>query len=85
MYLIIILYFGSYDSDYFGEMGIFFGPLLLLSLILHTIYLLLDKSCCCSGSTKCFCTCCCGPECYENNVHVIDISQNELEIVQIAY
>ena len=82
MYAALISYFRSYDSELSWKMNIFF-VILFVSLILNTSYFLLDLPCCYFGSNKCLCVCCCGPECYETNVHVIDASQNELEIVQI--
>jgi hypothetical protein len=45
--------------------GIVIPTFLLGSVTLTLLFLALDKQCCCASSQKCFCSCCCGPHCYE--------------------
>ena len=87
MYGVIIAFIVILNGDISFDMNfyIFFLPVLGLGLVFNIIFLLLDQSCFFSKSQNCFCTCCCGPECYENNTSVINAYRNELEIMKLDY
>ena len=55
----------------------------ILSLLFNIIFLSLDENWCFSGSQKCLCVCCCGPDCYKHNDRVIDVSHEVYEVVNI--
>ena len=66
-----------------GACELFFGyvmpPILISSVALTLIFLSLEKQCCCSGSQRCFCSCCCGPQCYEFRKEYINtVTKNEV-------
>ena len=80
---VIIFHLFSLVDDFDDDFYIISSVVIVTGLIFNAIYLLLDQSCCFSGSQNCFCVCCCGPECFKTNVNVIDVCQNEFKIVQI--
>ena len=62
---------------------VLFSPVLLLSIIFTTIFLTLDKKCCCLGSQECLCSCCCGPKCYEFRRDCIDVEVDRDGIINM--
>ena len=61
----------------------YFIPVLMLSLTFNIIFLLLDEKCCCSRSRKCFCSSCCGSNCFQHDIYCIDTKNDNLAIVKI--
>ena len=94
IYVAIIFYFHStlllfllkYSHDIFVILLIPFVPSLILSLIFNIIFLLLDEKCCCivfSRSQNCFCSSCCGSNCFEHEVYYINTISDNLDIVKL--
>ena len=55
----------------------------ICAILFNIIFLSLDENWCFSGSQKCLCLCCCGPDCYKHNDRVLDVSYELFEIVNI--
>ena len=89
IYVLFITYFYLFTYITFSTgynkfaFGVFFVPVLALSLLFNIIYLLLDEKCCCSRSTNCLCSSCCGSDCFEHEIYVIDTKSENLDIVPI--
>ena len=74
--------FENYWLNYFMP---YFPWVFCLGIIFTIIFLLLDESCCFSGSQKCLCTRCCGPDCYKFQYQYINVNHddNQLEIWRV--
>ena len=74
-------------ADYYLSLNLFFRyekgmvPVFIYPCLFTIILLLLDQQCCCSASQECCCQCCCDHQCYQYEKHVIDVSNNDLQIV----
>ena len=69
-----------------GMAVFFFFPIVFLSILFTMIFLALDMTCCCSKSQKCYCTCCCGPTCYELRRVCIStkLDNDGLEVIELS-
>ena len=87
IYIASISYFRLLSSNNSTRLTIFlvlfFVPVLILSLAFNIIFLLLDERCCGSRSQNCFCSSCCGSNCFEHEVYCINAKSDSLDIVKI--
>ena len=88
MYAISIVALAEFLNDYtlFYVFNLFV-PLLVISLLLTTVFLVLDCKCCFSRSQQCLFPSCCGPSCYElredyNYEKAGDLDCEEIELKQ---
>ena len=65
----------------FEWFGTVFTPIFVIGIITNIIFLSLDQTCCFSRSQQCFCTCCCGPSCYDLRCRYIDNTSAGNEII----
>jgi len=69
-----------------GGFGLFisvvFVPILISGLVFNIIFLLLDEKCCCARSQNCFCSSCCGQNCYEYEGYYINTKSDILDMVK---
>ena len=74
--------FESYWFNYFIP---YFPSVFCLGITFTIICLLLDERCCCKRSQQCFCTRCCGPDCYKFQYQYINVNHddNQLEIWRV--
>ena len=81
MYILLMASLQSENNDKHHSIG--FLTVFFLALAFNITYLSLDQPCCCSSSQECYCTFCCGPKCFIQDVQVIDLQYDEKIIIRL--
>ena len=83
MYILLMASLQSENNDKHHSIG--FLTVFFLALAFNITYLSLDQPCCCSSSQECYCTFCCGPKCFIQDVQVIDLQYDEKIIIRLNW